>query len=59
MDMPATCRQLYPSGASVADFDLITVNDDRHLPGPLGNREHLLEPDGIFIDIVIYSIAVG
>jgi hypothetical protein len=59
MNMPATCRQLHPSGASVADLDLIAVNDDRHLPGPFGKREHLLEPGGVFIDIVIHGITVG
>ncbi|OGP55675.1 MAG: hypothetical protein A2Y65_02890 [Deltaproteobacteria bacterium RBG_13_52_11] len=58
-NLPVTYRQLNPSGASVPDFDLITFNDDGHLPGAFGVREHLLEPCGVLVDIVIHSIAVG
>jgi hypothetical protein len=57
--MPVTYQQLHPSGASVTDLDLVIVNDDRHLPGPFGVREHLLESGGVLVDIVIHSIAVG
>jgi hypothetical protein len=59
MNPPVPYRQLHPSGASVADLDLIAVNDDRHLPGPFGKREHLLEPGRVLVDIVVYGVVVG
>jgi len=53
MNVPATCRQLHSSGASVADLDLVAFKDNGHLPGPIGVLEHLLELCGFLEDIVI------
>jgi len=59
MNLPATCRQLHPSGPPVADLDLVTFHDDRYLPRALGKLEHLLELCRVFVDIVIHGIAIG
>jgi len=59
-NLPATCRQLNPSGASVTDLDLAIFNDDGHLPGTFGVLQHLLELFRVLVHIVILcSVAIG
>jgi hypothetical protein len=57
------CRQsagcLDPSGATVADGDLVALDDNGHLARTLGILQHLLKLCRVFVDIVILGIAVG
>jgi hypothetical protein len=57
------CRQpagkLHPSAASVADLDLSTFHNDRHLTGAFGQRQHLLEPCRVRVDIIIDRVFIG
>jgi len=59
MHLPATCRQLHPSAASVADLYLGTFHDHRHLAGAFGKLQHLLKPCRILVDIIIDRVFVG
>ena len=43
----------------MADRNLTSRNDDRHLPPPLGVFHHLLKLSGVLMDIVIHSIFIG
>jgi len=43
----------------VTDGDLITLDDNGHLPRTLGMLQHLLKFYRVIVDIVILSIAVG
>jgi hypothetical protein len=50
----------HPSGAPVADRDLLPFNDHRHFPRALGELQHLIELVRMRIDVDIVSfLAVG
>ena len=40
---PATCRQLHPSGTSIADSDFAPFNNNRDAPVTLGMPQHLVK----------------
>ena len=59
MDLPVTYRLLYPSAASIADLDLGTFHDYRHLAGAFGKLEHLVKPRLVLADIIIDRVFIG
>jgi hypothetical protein len=59
MLLPVTTSKLYPSAASVADLDLGTFDDHRHLAGALGKPQHLLKPCRVLVDIIINRVFIG
>jgi hypothetical protein len=44
---------LNTSAAAIADGNLLTLHDDRHLALPVRVIEHLFELAGFFFDIII------